>query len=839
MAVAQLSNHGASTSMALDSQSSFSSFAEILQASKHLDLAARIDANQGVALMFAHVCAQRAEQALDDAGYSNEAERFDDDSRQSWLLEQSTWTLLHLLTAERLHRKHAASAADRDDAIADASDDATQTHPYETPLVAIQTILESDDELSELKIIREWLQETLRPRHIVEVRKGYWTFTKNRVRAEKRAGGGGGAGGRLAFGSAAGSGLGGKSRGKVVKNLDPDATSRGEGGLELEDATYEKALLRNLFEYARAGKLDLAFDLCRQTDQSWRAATLRGAMLYHDPSLAPALEELQVPIGNRNRALWKAVCRKLASNPNLDEYERALYGSLAGDLPSVTHVSQTWEEYLWAHINSKLETMIDSKLDATKSWWSQEPDNDAFGDGECGAVQLSETGAQDKETPSLDAIFDKLAQTQAHNIHAQAADPFHVVQRVIISNNVPELLNRLAGRIHEMRLSLEPSAYARILRFFSHLILYFRLLQQPLPDMACNEILAAYVQVLEMAGEDSLVAMYASSLEPQSATVSYAHFLKSMDVNASIEAKREALLRAQEHQLDLAAVARCTVSMVFDDLFCTVSTDGPFDLTQFDTQLEPNEDALIRCIDWLTFCEPTYADAILQSNALMRLFLSTGRLHAARTLLLRLPSEVLSQVSTLELPEDQTVEHVHWRTFFDAFAASVRYREFWTTKPAPAASSSSASSSARLERLNWNKALALVVEKSRRLDLELLQMDWLKLDFAVEDVDAERRLDELDRIRHIYIPETVFRLHEMLVQSAEVMRHHLGAAIKLSELVADERYKIYLDFITRDRNLLRDYLARVRQASLALLDRGDVFAVAAEATVDEGAVIVA
>ncbi|EPQ28030.1 uncharacterized protein PFL1_04357 [Pseudozyma flocculosa PF-1] len=824
MAASHGGNLGASSSMALDPASSFSAFAHVLQASKHLDVAARVDANRGVALLFAETCAQRAQDALDDAGtYSANSQNLDDDDRQSWMLEHNTWTLLHTLTAERLLRKQAAADLDPQDSDA--------ANPYDTPLVAIQSILEKDDELTELKLIREWLQETLPPKHIVEVRKGYWTFTKNRLRAEKRAGSGGGAN-RVPFGSAAGSGLGAKSRGKAVAQLDPDATSRSQGGLELEDATYEKALLRNLFEYARAGQLESAFDLCRQTDQSWRAASLRGAMLYHDPTVSPALEELESPIGNRHRALWKAVCRKLASNPNLDEFERALYGSLAGDLQSVTQVSQTWEEYLWAHINAKLETLIDAKLDATKSWWSQEPDVDAFGDAECGAVQLSEGSTYDKETLSLDAIFDRLAQTQAHDIHAQAADPFHVVQRAIISDSVPELLSRLAGRIHEMRLSLEPSKYARILRFFAHLILYFRLLQQPLPDLACNGILSAYVQVLELAGEDSLVAMYASSLEPQSATVSYAHFLKSMDVNTSVEAKREALMRAHEHELDLAAVARCTVSMVFDDLFSTVSIDGPFGVTQFDTQLEPNEEALIGCIDWLTFCEPTFADAILQSNALMRLFLSTGRLHAARTLLLRLPYDVLSQVSDLGLPEDQAVEHVHWRTFFDAFAASVRYREFWTTKPAPlpqGAAAAASSSSARLERLDWIKALTSVVDKSRRLDTELLKMDWLKLDFGVEDLDAERRADELDRIRHIYIPETVLRLHEMLVQSAEVVPANLGLALKLSELVADERFKIYLDFITRERNLLQDYLARVREASLGLLDRGDVFAVATEA----------
>ncbi len=131
----------------------------------------------------------------------------------------------------------------------------------------------------------------------------------------------------MTFGSAASTSFAPKNRGKAVKNLDPDGVSRGEGGLELEDATYEKALLRTLFEYARAGRLDAAFDLCHQTDQSWRAATLRGAMLYHDPNLSFDLQDVDRVVGNRNRSLWKSACRKLAANPNLDEFERALYGS--------------------------------------------------------------------------------------------------------------------------------------------------------------------------------------------------------------------------------------------------------------------------------------------------------------------------------------------------------------------------------------------------------------------------------------------------------------------------------------------------------------------------------
>ena len=243
-------------------------------------------------------------------------------------------------------------------------------------------------------------------------------------------------------------------------------------------------------------------------------------------------------------------------------------------------------------------------------------------------------------------------------------------------------------------------------------------------------------------------------------------------------------------------------------------------------RLEPNEEILIRSIDWLTVNEVTYADAIVQSNAVMRLLLSTGRLHAARILLSHLAYDLLSQASAIA--SDQATEHVHWRKFFDAQDANVRYHELLASKPG---------SSSRVDQQKWARALANVVAQSRECDLELLQMDWLKLDLDDEDPDddlgTERRRDELDRIRHIYVPECVLRLHDMLVQTADVVPDNLGRAVQLSQLVADERHKIYLDFVSRDRNLLTDYLQRVRDASLRLLEKGhDVFTLAAEADDD-------
>lgn len=46
-------------------------------------------------------------------------------------------------------------------------------------------------------------------------------------------------------------------------------------------------------------------------------------------------------------------------------------------------------------------------------------------------------------------------------------------------------------------------------------------------------------------------------------------------------------------------------------------------VTSFETSLDPNEERLVRAIDWLTFYEATYTDAIVQTNAVMRVFLGT------------------------------------------------------------------------------------------------------------------------------------------------------------------------------------------------------------------------
>lgn len=131
--------------------------------------------------------------------------------------------------------------------------------------------------LTELIVVREWLQETAPPPQHPEATTGYWKFTKHSVMQSLRTGAG--------------------QRDGLVKKMDPDAVHREDGrGLASDDAVsslllpsersiykgqnYEKSLVQALYGYVRSGRLADAIDLCRKAHQPWRAASIRGSRFF-------------------------------------------------------------------------------------------------------------------------------------------------------------------------------------------------------------------------------------------------------------------------------------------------------------------------------------------------------------------------------------------------------------------------------------------------------------------------------------------------------------------------------------------------------------------------------
>ena len=98
----------------------------------------------------------------------------------------------------------------------------------------------------------------------------------------------------------------------------------------------EQEFAKLLYIYVRAGMLEAAQEICEQSGQPWRAATLDGWKLFHDPNLATnvsnAASEIHPTEGNLNRALWKRVALRMTQDTNVQRYERAAYSALCGNI---------------------------------------------------------------------------------------------------------------------------------------------------------------------------------------------------------------------------------------------------------------------------------------------------------------------------------------------------------------------------------------------------------------------------------------------------------------------------------------------------------------------------
>lgn len=86
----------------------------------------------------------------------------------------------------------------------------------------------------------------------------------------------------------------------------------------------------------------------------WRAISMSGMLLSADD------EDVAIGAGPASLALWRRMCFGLARQGGSDDYERAVYGVLSGDILSVEKVARTWDDFLFAHYNALLRTQIDN-----------------------------------------------------------------------------------------------------------------------------------------------------------------------------------------------------------------------------------------------------------------------------------------------------------------------------------------------------------------------------------------------------------------------------------------------------------------------------------------------
>ncbi|KAF8962886.1 nuclear pore protein 84/107 [Flammula alnicola] len=772
------------------SEGLYSSCAEVLSIAQSFkdDLAAILDPESGYAPRMRQVCEDQIEE-LEDRPDSRTLR----DEIEVLRLEQNTWGLLQaVMPARKTDPPHTQSAKDL-----------LLDNPYTPTSTLAQAILQVTPLLSELIVVREWLQETAPTPAPPEANTGYWKFTKHTIMQSLR--------------------IGHTLRDSIVSEMDPDVVNRGDGtALAADDSSYEKSLLQALYGYVRAGRLDDAVEVCRRAHQPWRAASIRGSLLFQWKALSTERrdedsdEEDSEPeawSGNRNRKLWKSMCIRAALSPALSDQERLLYASMVPS-PQTTSIlksaCRTWEDHLWADISVMCEEKASRELArlATGSFWEGGVDALEKGVDELRNLQVQQDDDEwDKEVVRTLESLKSIAVLEG----PPADHAFHFAQLYIILERTDALLDVFAGGLQDGTYSPATFEYDAMCRFFAHLCLFLQMIDVPVPPRSTQIILESYLGVLEEAGQRDLIALYAGALG-DNAVERYAAFLVSLALSADFTERRLALTRASEHGLDVERVAVVTAERTIEKAFGMLPTLKEPLPSIITLQPPPNESEmfLLRSIEWTTFMESTYDVALEQATVILRYFLGAGRVQAAQSLLSLLPVELAS----IAEPEEVATEYLHYRQFFVIWETIARVVEC----QAQESTFTQGPGTTRETKAAWVADYRGLIDQAHDQIMKLLTTEWLVSD--VDDIGGDRRRRELIRIRQIYVPELILRLHYLLYSSRKLIPENLKRALELANVVADSRYKLYEDFMNDGGRSLAEYLGAVRQAILAGLEHG-------------------
>ncbi|KAF9530797.1 nuclear pore complex protein [Crepidotus variabilis] len=769
----------------------YASCAEVLSLSQSIkdDLEAVLDPETGFAPRMRQICDDQLEELEEEAG----SRRGLADEIDLLRLEANTWGLLQaLLPARKTEPPNTQTARDL-----------LLENPYTPTSTLAQAIIQASPLFSELIVVRDWLHETAPPPPLPEATTGYWKFTKHTILQGLRTGH--------------------ANKDGLVLEMDPDAVNRGDGaGLAADDASYEKSLLQALYGYVRAGRLDDAVEVSRRAHQPWRAASIRGSLLFQWKALSTEKkpeddedeDDLETWSGNRNRRLWKATCVRAALSPSLNDQERLLFASLAPTTqtaPLLKASSRTWEDHLWADISVICEDKASRELSRLTpgSFWEGGVEAVDKGFSEAPKAQrIQEEEAWQRE------VVTSLEKLKSVNVTEgqPASHPYHYSQLLIILDRSDQLLESFSERLQNDAYDENNFEYSAMCRFFAHLCLFLQMIDIPVPPMATQVILESYLEVLEEAGQRDLIALYAGALG-DNAVERYAAFLVSLALSADYNERQLALTRANEHGLNVERVAIVTAERTIEKSFSILPTlNEPLpSIINLQPPASEAETFLLRSIEWTTYMDSTYEVALEQATVILRYFLGAGRVQVAQSLLPLLPVEL----SSISDPEEIATEYLHYRQFFVIWETIEKVVECQSEESTFMAQGTGATREAKAA---WLAEYRGLIDQVYDQIVKLLTTEWLIADF--ESTDLDRRKRQLVRIRQIYIPELILRLHHTLHSSRKLIPENLKRALELANVVADSRYRLYEDFMNDGGRTLAEYLGAVRQAVLAGLENG-------------------
>ena len=601
-------------------------------------------------------------------------------------------------------------------------------------------------------------------------------------------------------------------RREIVKSLDPDAPHREKLPLHDLDMEDQKRLTRQIFSAIRQGKIDEAQSLCEHCGQPWQAALLEGWRLYHDPNMdAPeAVKDVKHPIeGNPRRDLWKRCAYAMADSRKLDDYTRAVAGSLCGHVESLVNVSdQDWWDLLWAHLKVQIDIRVESEI---RSLCSR---------NYCAMPEKYWDGKM-----SLEQIFAELGACSNLNVKATARSNIAVIQKLII-------LDDIAGLLDHMNRSLESDATPQTLRFFVHLVLFIRQIGRSHQEEIGDRIIRSYVQCLMKLGDAQLVAFYTAALPGAQQIQLYSEFVENVQENS----RHQCLEEAQAHGLDIAQITKTTVERIQN------MVEDSDDAKLLAGELTPLDKKKISSLELLTYHQDQRGELLWQANAMMRSFMAQRKIDAVKKTFVSIPPDSIQLLLQFyggknNLPaqiECGICEHLCHQTYIAAIDGYNDWIEFFfNKKPKPPTAVQGRNFTEKVasehqeqiyqhDLARWKVTLKEQTKTSKDLLYNVLlfpERGWLvdpedvQPEFA-SDTEVkmwENRKFQMENLRKIHIPDIVLLLHKILTLAEEHQE-----CMKLCDELATENNQLYKVF---SKHKMSEFLGKIAETSLALMNQ--------------------
>ncbi|KAJ6445572.1 nuclear pore complex protein [Purpureocillium lavendulum] len=487
----------------------------------------------------------------------------------------------------------------------------------------------------------------------------------------------------------------------LVTNLDPDAAMRQARKLEPQDDYFERAIWLGCFEHLRRGSsLDTIRDWCQERTEMWRAVSMSGILLPADGK--ENLADAPPP----SIALWRRMCLSLARNGGADDYERAVYGLLAGDITSVEKVAKTWDDFVFANYNALLRTQIDNFLlgqcppDVASGMTQSFPSFDAIqfhGDPEGLERRLIVSLESQKST--MEEALEPNKALQASLI-ANDIDRHLYEQALVITNDAnKDERSLLLPRTLSDGTDITPRKFFGLgqhdgLRIVAHiyaliaLLRHFDALEGNAPDTRANahwqysqeSIVAAYTGYLFQANLDELIPLYCSILAPPR---QYEVLSWNMIHEQEAEKRVTQLKLIKRVGIDVLQFVETLAKLVFEDLGdqsissgglfterLSILMDGPPTARlgrgikadffgDDDAVVAPKEENAVRSLEWLLEVEAAWPEVLSIGVQVYKHFFKRTHLLAARKLMERVQFDsILQNITNQEVMDWATLDDV-------------------------------------------------------------------------------------------------------------------------------------------------------------------------------------